>query len=70
MKKDTHDRIWSESLGTCYAGLNSPYLWSCTQPYKKGAFVKDGVYHDPAVYREAATLSDEELWTLVEAGAF
>ena len=39
-------------LGYRKRGINSPYLWSGTQHYKKGKFVKDGVYSKEAVSKQ------------------
>lgn len=39
-------------LGYRKRGINSPYLWSGTQHYKQGKFIKDGVYSDAAVSKQ------------------
>jgi lysozyme family protein len=48
-------------------GINSPYLWSCSNHYTKGKFVKDGVYDPNAVSHQAG--SAVVLKRLVDRGA-
>lgn len=45
-------------MGYHKKGINSPYLWSYTNQYTKGKFVKDGVFDPEAVSKQcgAATL--------------
>lgn len=38
--------------GYFYRNLNSPYLWSFSQHYSRGKFVRDGVYDPNAVSRQ------------------
>jgi lysozyme family protein len=56
----------SNGLGYRRRGINSPYLWSCTNHYTKGQFVADGKFSPTAVaqYCGAAAM----LKRLVEKG--
>jgi lysozyme family protein len=56
----------SNGLGYRRRGINSPYLWSCTNHYTKGRFVADGKFSPTAVaqYCGAAAM----LKRLVERG--
>jgi len=53
--------------GYLYHGINSPYLWSFSNHYTKGKYVKDGVFDPNAVSQQVG--SALVLKRLVERGA-
>jgi lysozyme family protein len=44
-------------LGYIKKGINSPYLWSGTNLYSKGKFVKDGVFDPEAVSKQIGAVA-------------
>ena len=62
---------WLESyngFGYRDRGINSPYLWACTQHYDRGLYVSDGVFD--ANRRSDACGSGAMLQRMVERGEF
>ncbi|HBB98745.1 MAG TPA: hypothetical protein DC054_25480, partial [Blastocatellia bacterium] len=55
-------------FGSRTRGINSPYLWSFSNHYTKGKFVKDGVFNSEAVSQQCGVAI--LLRKMVDAGAF
>lgn len=54
-------------VGSRRHGINTPYLWSYTNHYRKGKYVADGVWSDDAVSKQCGAVA--LLKVLIEKGA-
>ena len=61
--------VWERynGLGYRHHGVNSPYVWACTDLYAKGRYVADGRYDANAESRQWPRLSEVEMFVKMQS---